>query len=367
MTNPNRLKNTIESLPVRDSTKTYTRTGIGGVTKEKLIEKQLTQSQKLASLGLLLSSIAHETCNLNNCITFNTPILKEYLKELVSVIDNYIVKHEDFELLGIPYPEFRKDIFNILDNIEHAANRITETSSGLKDFVRMNTSEKQAWVEVKEVTRKAVLICRGEIRKTVRSLEVNIAEDIPSIFIDPAALEQILVNLLINAAQAADKKDSWLMITARQANSQRSHLIIEVSDNGCGVDEKIRGKIFEPFFTTKEEIKGRGLGLFVSKNLIEKLNGHISVESIAGNRLITARQANSQRSHLIIEVSDNGCGMDEKIRGKIFEPFFTTKEEIKGRGLGLFVSKNLIEKLDGHISVESIAGRGTTFRLDLCR
>jgi len=59
--------------------------------------------------------------------------------------------------------------------------------------------------------------------------------------------------------------------------------------------------------------------------------------------------------------------MDEKIRGKIFEPFFTTKEEIKGRGLGLFVSKNLIEKLNGHISVESIAGRGSTFRLDLCR
>ena len=282
MTNPNRLKNIIKSLPVRDSTKTYTRTGISDVTKEKLIEKQLTQSQKLASLGLLLSSIAHETCNLNNCITFNTPILKEYLEELVSVIDNYFVKHEDFELLGMPYPEFRKDIFKILDNIEHAANRITETSSGLKDFVRMNTSEKHVWVEVKEVTRKAVLICRGEIRKTVRSLEVNIAEDIPSIFIDPAALEQILVNLLINAAQAADKKDSWLMITARQANSQRSHLIIEVSDNGCGVDEKIRGKIFEPFFTTKEEIKGRGLGLFVSKNLIEKLDGHISVESIAG-------------------------------------------------------------------------------------
>jgi two-component system NtrC family sensor kinase len=83
--------------------------------------------------------------------------------------------------------------------------------------------------------------------------------------------------------------------------------------------------------------------------------------------MITARQANSLRSHLIIEVSDNGCGMNEKITGKIFEPFFTTKEEIKGSGLGLFVSKNLIEGLDGHISVESIAGRGSTFRLDLCR
>jgi signal transduction histidine kinase len=58
--------------------------------------------------------------------------------------------------------------------------------------------------------------------------------------------------------------------------------------------------------------------------------------------------------------------MDEKIRDKIFEPFFTTKEAVKGSGLGLYVSKDLIEKLNGHISVESIAGRGSTFRLDLC-
>jgi signal transduction histidine kinase len=271
----------MKSLPVKDSTKTYSLTGMDDVEREKLIEKQLTQRQKLASLGLLISSIAHETCNLNNCITFNTPILKEYLEELVSVIDNYFVQHEDFELLGLPYPEFRKDIFKILANIEHAADRITETSSGLKDFVRMSTSEKQVWVEVKEVIRRAVLICRGEMRKTVRSLEVNIAEGIPPTFINPSALEQILVNILINAAQAADKKDSWVTITARQANSLRSHLIIEVSDNGCGMDEKTKGKIFEPFFTTKEKMKGSGLGLFVSKNLIEGLNGHISVNSIA--------------------------------------------------------------------------------------
>jgi signal transduction histidine kinase len=282
MTNPNRSKNIIRSLPVRDSAKTYARTGIGDGTEEKFIKQQLTQKQKLASLGLLISSIAHETCNLNNCITFNTPILKEYLEELVAIIDNNFVKHEGFELLGIPYPEFRKDIFKILDNIEHAANRITETSFGLKDFVRMSTAEKQVWVEVKEVIRKAVLICRGETRKTVRSLELSIAEDIPPIFIDSSALEQILVNLLINAAQAADKRDSWVMISARQANSQRRHLIIEVSDNGSGMDEKIKRKIFEPFFTTKEAIKGSGLGLYVSKDLIEKLNGHISVESIAG-------------------------------------------------------------------------------------
>jgi signal transduction histidine kinase len=111
---------------------------------------------------------------------------------------------------------------------------------------------------------------------------VNIAKDLLPIFVESAALEQVLVNLLVNAAQAADKDDSWVILTARNGNSLRNHLIIEVSDNGCGMDEETMMKIFEPFFTTKEELRGSGLGLFVSKNLIKGLRGQIGVESIAG-------------------------------------------------------------------------------------
>ena len=137
----------------------------------------------------------------------------------------------------MPYPEFRKDVFKVLDTIEHASNRITETSSGLKDFVRTTSARKKIWIEVKEVIKRAVAICRGELRKTVKSFEVNVADNLSPIFIDPAAIEQILVNLLINAAQAVDREDSRVMLNVEQGNTRQDRLIMEVSDNGCGMDE----------------------------------------------------------------------------------------------------------------------------------
>jgi signal transduction histidine kinase len=250
--------------------------------KMKLTGKDLTHTQKGASLGILLSGIAHELGNLNNCITFNIPILRDYIKELIPIIDVYARNHKEFEVFGMSYPEFRKDVFQILDNIEHASSRITETGSGLKEFARVASTEKQRWVEVSSVIMKSVALCQKQIRKTVKSFEVNIAEDVPLIFTDPVALEQVLVNLLINAAQAVDGGNSRVMINARQENTWQYRLIIEVSDNGCGMDEKTREMIFEPFFTTRVCDNGSGLGLFVSKNLIEKMGGRIEVESKFG-------------------------------------------------------------------------------------
>jgi signal transduction histidine kinase len=111
---------------------------------------------------------------------------------------------------------------------------------------------------------------------------VNIADDLPPVFSDPEALEQILVNLLINAIQSTDQEDSWITLNVKQGNTWPDHFIIEVNDNGCGMDEEIKRNIFNAFFTTKPPGMGTGLGLFVSKNLIETLGGSIEVESTPG-------------------------------------------------------------------------------------
>lgn len=249
------------------------------MTKEKLIERRPSQSHDLASLGLFVSGIAHELGNLNNCITFNIPILRDYLKKLISIIDNYSENHQDLELFGMPYPEFQEDIFRILDSIEHASNRILETGSGLRAFVKTASEEKRRWVDVEKVINKSVAVCRGQIRRKVRYFELNIADDLPPIYTDPLALEQVLVNLLINAAQAVDGDDSRVMLSAKSGNALQDDLIIEVSDNGCGMDEETKDKIFDPFFTTKRDMRQSGLGLFICRNVIEGLAGQIEVES----------------------------------------------------------------------------------------
>ena len=95
-------------------------------------------------------------------------------------------------------------------------------------------------------------------------------------------LEQILINLLVNAAQASEKKESRIELNVEVGNSWRDHAILEVKDNGSGMNEKTIRKIFNPFFTTKSSQGGTGLGLYVGHNLVESLRGRIDVESESG-------------------------------------------------------------------------------------
>jgi signal transduction histidine kinase len=252
------------------------------MTKERLPERQPDQSHDLASLGLFVSGIAHELGNLNNCITFNVPILRDYLKKLISIIDYYTKNHQDFELFGMSYSEFQEDIFRILDSIEHASNRILETGSGLREFAEKASEGKRRWVDVGEVVKKSVAVCRGQIKRKVKYFELNIVDDLPPIFTDPFALEQVLVNLLINATQAVDGDDSRVILSAKLGNAVQDYLIIEVSDNGCGMDEETKARIFDPFFTTKGDMRQSGLGLFICRNIIEGLDGQIEVRSDPG-------------------------------------------------------------------------------------
>jgi len=255
---------------------------IRDITDARFMERELIQSEKLASLGLLVSGIAHEINNPNNFVSFNIPILRDYLKRLIPFVEEHAKVNQDLELFGMSYPEFRKDIFKLLDNVEHGSSRINFIVSDLREFSRKKDKKEHVWLDIRQVIEKAVAICRGKIEKMVKSFELNIPESLPPILADLETLEQILVNILINAAQAADKEDSRVRLSVKLGNSWRDHLIIEVSDNGCGMDEETKAKIYDPFFTTKGPEEGTGLGLYVCRNLIEGLGGRIEVESEPG-------------------------------------------------------------------------------------
>ena len=249
----------------------------------KVMNKKAVQKEKLLPLDLLVSTVAHEIKNLNNCTTFNTPILREYLERLTPILDDYAGNHQDLELFGMPYSEFRNDIFNLVNNLDYASSRINDIMSDLMEFVKNGYKGEQAWVDLNQVIEKGIAVCRSQIRKRVKSFDVNISENLPQVYTDPKALEQILVNLLINALHASDKENSWLKLSVRhEKDIWRNDLIIEVSDNGCGMDIATREKIFDPFFTTKASGNGTGLGLFISKKLMEALDARIEVESAPG-------------------------------------------------------------------------------------
>ncbi len=253
---------------------------INDITDEKMLQRQMVQTEKLAALGFLVSGVAHEINNPNSFISFNIPILKEYLNEIMSIIDDYAEEHENLELFGMTYPEFRKDVFKLMDNIENGSRRINIAVSNLRGISRTKEKTKMDWIDVKELIEKSVSICRSKINRMVKSFEVDIPEGLPEIYTDSETIETVVINLLINAAQAIDKEDSWIRLNVTLDDSSQNYLIIEVSDNGCGLDEKIKNNIFDPFFTTKPPGEGTGLGLTLCHNSIEKLGGRIGVDSV---------------------------------------------------------------------------------------
>ncbi|MCB2180868.1 MAG: PAS domain S-box protein [Desulfobulbaceae bacterium] len=248
---------------------------------EKLAQTcdQLVRSEKMALLGLLVASIAHEINNPNNFISFNVPILRDYVQKITTILTNESVKFHDYDLFGMSFPEFLKDLSEIINNIDHGSSRINSIVSRLKEFARPKSNEDILPVNIRPVIEQATEICRRQVMEKVKSLEVNIPSNLPMIVTSPQILEEIIINLINNAAQAADKENSWIKINVELGKTDRDYFILEIKDNGSGFSSKVRREIFKPFYTTKEKELGTGLGLYISKNLIESIGGRLEVKS----------------------------------------------------------------------------------------
>jgi len=183
---PNRIEQ-VFVYPVRDESGTPVATiiRIADITQARMMDRQLIQHEKLASLGLLVSGIAHEINNPNNFIFFNIPILRSYLQFLLPIVDEYALAHPDLLVLGRPYPAFREDCFKLLNNVEHGSTRINQIVRNLREFARERGKGEMCRVDVKQVVEKGISICLGRINKTVKSFESNIPEGLPAILTDP--------------------------------------------------------------------------------------------------------------------------------------------------------------------------------------
>ncbi|TFG89290.1 MAG: PAS domain S-box protein [Candidatus Atribacteria bacterium] len=253
------------------------------ITESRLIERKIIHNEKLASLGLMVSCITHEITNPISAITFNAPILKDYINTMISIVDDYAKDLEDFELFQMPYPQFRKDAFKITANILHASKRVNTILSDLRKLYGNKKQQIKRWSDPKQVIERVIALVGVEIHQQVKSFEVNISENLPKIYTDTDSVEQILTNLLLNAVHAVDKEDSRVKLDATMGNTWQDHFIIEVSDNGCGMDQETQSNIFNPFFSTKEPDKGTGLGLYMCQTLVQDLDGRIEVQSELGN------------------------------------------------------------------------------------
>jgi two-component system NtrC family sensor kinase len=214
--------------------------------------QQIGQSEKLASIGRLAAGVAHEINNpLTGVLTFSH-LLRE--KENMTEQD-------------------RQD----LDLIIHETARAAEIVRGLLDFARERPAVKEP-LDVSEVTRQTLRLIRSQ--KPVKQVVIveDLAEGLPRVDADMNQLQQVLINLSLNACEAMPNGGTLLISTLAQDDK----VLVRLTDTGCGIKKEHLGRIFDPFFSTKPVGKGTGLGLSVSYGIIQQHGGSIEVESEEG-------------------------------------------------------------------------------------
>jgi signal transduction histidine kinase len=239
---------------IADLSQSFNQMASGLDSREKALKSAqaaLVQSEKMAAFGQLGAGIAHE------------------------------IKNPLAGILGLTQLSLRKiekesPLAKNLSIIEKETNRCTTIIQNLLKFARQ---EKVAFepVEINGVVRDAMAIVEHQLEMHKVKLNQNLASDLPIISGNANQIQQVLINLMINAQQAMQGNRGEVRVTTANHNSGMIHVC--VSDTGPGIPEELQAKIFEPFFTTKEVGKGTGLGLSVSYGIIKEHNGKISVES----------------------------------------------------------------------------------------
>ncbi|MFW6243527.1 MAG: ATP-binding protein, partial [Desulfovibrionales bacterium] len=266
----------------------------------KAMEKRVIQAEKMESLGQLAAGIAHEINTPTQYIGDNTRFLGETFPDLDGIL-GVVEELLEAEQAGDPIDKVMQDIRDLIEDSDlkflreeipraieqtlEGVERISKIVGSMKQFAHPGTAE-MVLVDLNEAIDRTVTVARNEW-KYVADLETNLAEDLPPVPCVQGESNQVLLNLVINAAHAIadaittqDNKKGWITISSNRAGNS---VEVSVSDTGTGIPEAVRPKIFDPFYTTKQVGKGTGQGLAIAhKVVVEKHHGEILVDTEAG-------------------------------------------------------------------------------------
>ena len=253
---------------------------VSDVTKQKQMEAQLFQSYKLASIGKLVAGIAHEINNPNTFIRGNIKIIREAFQDIFPLLDKINEKQPDFKLARLNYGIFREHIPQLIEDMDHGTDRINKIVLGLRNFAKKNDGSLTEDVDLNILIRDNLRIVKKEIGKHTRIRE-NLYNELPRFKGNRQKIEQVLMNLLTNAAQAIQGENGLITIETSYDRTA-DKVVLRVQDSGTGMDENTKKHIFDPFFTTKRSRGGTGLGLSILYGIIKDHGGEIDVTSRIG-------------------------------------------------------------------------------------
>ncbi len=247
----------------------------------RLQQEQLLQADKMVSLGILVSGVAHEINNPNNSIALNTQFLKKAWESIYPILDEYYRENKSFQIGGIKYDKFQEKAPFLFSGILDSSKRIQNIVEELKSFSRKDSADLKSSVDINAVVNSASDLMGNIIKKSTHNFKVSYGKDLPQIMGNFQKLEQVIINLLQNACQALDSPNKGIFISTYYDRSRRQ-VVVSVKDEGVGIPQEDMKYIMEPFFTTRRHTGGTGLGLSVSSRIVTDHGGTLHFTSTPG-------------------------------------------------------------------------------------
>jgi signal transduction histidine kinase len=243
-------------------------------------EIQLIQANKMTALGTLVSSVAHEINNPNQVVLINAGVLASAWDDVVDALDARGGDGNGPRIAGLPYAEMRDTLPRLARETEEGARRIEQIVADLKDFARPGTRAHELF-HLNDVVGRAVRLLSYSIQKRTDAFCVRLADTLPLARGNPQQVEQVAVNLVVNALEALPHRHAAVTV-ATAHDAERHELILTVEDQGMGIQPDHLPRLGEAFFTTKEANGGTGLGIAIASSLVRLHHGRLSFASQPG-------------------------------------------------------------------------------------
>lgn len=249
--------------------------------KARTQQQQLQQADKMISLGLLVSGVAHEINNPNSIALLNVPILARSWEAVKPILDEFYEENGDFSIAGIEYSTMRNQLPRICSELEESAVRIKQIVVELKDYARQETTGLKEKVHINDVVQSAVRLTSNAIHKSTKRFITNYTKDDLLVEGNKQRMSQVVINLIQNSLEALDDTDKSLTISTGY-NAKVDGVEVTITDEGAGIAPADLSQVTDPFFTTKRTMGGTGLGLSVSAGIVKEHNGLMKFSSEIG-------------------------------------------------------------------------------------
>ncbi len=254
---------------------------------ERLWREKLAISAKMASLGTMASGVAHEVNNPTNLIMLNTAALDEIWAGMSPILAERLADPEPPSVRALSLRDVLDKVPRLLKGVRGAAGRIKNLSRELRDFARREPIALRNGIDLNRVVTTALDLVGPAVHEASDRFTLSLADDLPPIRGHHQKLEQLVVNLLQNAAQALTERSQGIGLVTRY-QAEAAEVCLEVHDEGRGIPAEIRSRLGEPFFTTRRDTGGSGLGLSLVNAIVHSHGGRLEIDSTPekGTRMV---------------------------------------------------------------------------------